>query len=193
MNLIKRKECKDKHARVCVFTGGFIPQNFLINSPWSVAFLTGFWVDDTLRCTLLGGEGALLLGRSVPGRDFNDKMTPSSSCKTEFSMIHEHKAVVSSYFDASVGTKARMWSCMRVPLNSYSQAADRLPWFHCIFVWRESPRYPLEGNPSEALCLSGQHRHNVILILFFNTISFCNFLYRYILHLTISPVLLGSL
>lgn len=162
---IKGKECKDKHAHVCVFTRDFNPQNLLINSPWSVVFLTGFWVDDTLRCTLWGGEGALLLVRSLPGRDFNDKMTPSSSCKTEFSMIHEHKAVV-SYFDASVGTKARMYLCMWVPLNSCSQAADRLPWLHCIFVWRESPRFPLEGNPSEALCLSGQHRHNVILILF---------------------------
>lgn len=70
---------------------GLRSQKLLIHSPWSVALLTGFWVDDTLRCTIWGGEGPLLLVRSFPGRGFSDKLTPSSSCESGFSNMCECK------------------------------------------------------------------------------------------------------
>lgn len=156
---------RDKEERVwmCVYKG-LHSQTLPICSPWSVDLRTGFWVDDTLRCTIWGGEGPLLLVRSLPGRGFSNKLTPSSSCESEIAnkKFHHHLA-------ASVGTEVCVCLCMCVPLNSYSQAAGRLPWFHCIFVWWEIPLFPLDWNPSEALCLNGQHTHNVIAIPLYNT------------------------
>ncbi len=102
----QRESKKGKYTCECVYKA-LHSQTLPIRSPWSVDLLIGFWVDDTLRCTIWGGEGPLLLVRSLPGRGFSNKLMPSSSCESEISNKKYHH-----HLSTSMGMKVRVCLCV---------------------------------------------------------------------------------